>query len=149
MNFFASLPGSCSNAFALHTALPEVSAPCAAATKLCPPHPQLASRKKFKCCIIELYYCIIVLYCMIVLYYCIIILLYCVLYYCIMRLQGNQLNGSIPEELGQLTKLTGMRLHGNKLSRAIPEELKQLAKLTELVHCIVLYCIVSYCIGLY
>ena len=47
-------------------------------------------------------------------------------------LQHNQLSGSIPKELGQLSALTELELHDNQLSGSIPKELGQLSALTEL-----------------
>jgi len=41
-------------------------------------------------------------------------------------LQSNQLSGTIPSELGQLTQLTGLILQSNQLSGTIPSELGQL-----------------------
>ncbi|MEM7130967.1 MAG: C13 family peptidase [Chloroflexota bacterium] len=48
-------------------------------------------------------------------------------------LNTNQLRGSIPEELGQLSNLTKLVLLINELSGSIPTELGQLSNLTELV----------------
>jgi Leucine-rich repeat (LRR) protein len=45
---------------------------------------------------------------------------------------SNQLSGTIPAELGQLTNLTWLSLRGNQLSGTIPPELGQLTNLTEL-----------------
>ena len=44
-------------------------------------------------------------------------------------LHGNNLSGSIPPELGQLSRLTDLRLYGNSLGGSIPSELGQLALL--------------------
>ena len=49
-----------------------------------------------------------------------------------LRLDGNDLSGAIPPELGNLANLTELRLDGNDLSGAIPPELGNLANLTEL-----------------
>jgi Leucine-rich repeat (LRR) protein len=45
---------------------------------------------------------------------------------------SNQLSGTIPAELGQLTNLTWLSLRSNQLSGTIPPELGQLTNLTEL-----------------
>ena len=45
------------------------------------------------------------------------------------RLGGNNLSGSIPPELGNLTNLTWLLLNANSLSGSIPPELGSLAKL--------------------
>ena len=42
-----------------------------------------------------------------------------------MRLSGNQLTGSIPSELGNLTSLTELWLGSNRLTGAIPTELSK------------------------
>ena len=47
-------------------------------------------------------------------------------------LHNNQLSGSIPKELGNLTNLEVLRLYGNELSGSIPTELGNLVNLTEL-----------------
>ena len=47
-------------------------------------------------------------------------------------LHTNQLSGSIPKELGKLTKLRNLYLHTNELSEAIPAELGKLTQLTTL-----------------
>ena len=47
-------------------------------------------------------------------------------------LDNNQLTGAIPRELGQLTQLTMLHVHENQLTGAIPRELGQLTQLTEL-----------------
>ena len=47
-------------------------------------------------------------------------------------LSRNQLSGSIPSEMGQLSNLTNLYLGSNQLSGAIPSELRQLANLTDL-----------------
>jgi len=49
-----------------------------------------------------------------------------------LSLFDNQLSGSIPVELGQLSNLTKLFLYGNQLSGFIPVELGQLSNLTEL-----------------
>ena len=46
-----------------------------------------------------------------------------------MYLSGNQLKGSIPAELGRLTKLGWLYLDSNQLSGAIPAELSNLTGL--------------------
>ena len=50
-----------------------------------------------------------------------------------LSLWGNQLSGSIPSELGNLTNLTTLRLWRNQLSGEIPSELGNLANLTQLI----------------
>ena len=45
-------------------------------------------------------------------------------------LHNNQLNGTIPAELGNLTNLASLRLDGNRLTGEIPAELGRLANLT-------------------
>ena len=47
-------------------------------------------------------------------------------------LNGNQLIGSIPPELGRLTNLVDIRLHDNRLSGSIPSELGSLTNLETL-----------------
>ena len=47
-------------------------------------------------------------------------------------LDGNQLTGSIPPELGNLSNLTGLYLSNNQLSGEIPPELGNLSNLTAL-----------------
>jgi len=47
-------------------------------------------------------------------------------------LYNNQLNGSIPTELGNLSNLSGLDLGDNKLSGSIPAELGNLSNLEEL-----------------
>ena len=49
-----------------------------------------------------------------------------------LRLSGNQLKGVIPPSLGQLTDLTSLSLADNQLSGRIPSELGQLANLENL-----------------
>ena len=44
-------------------------------------------------------------------------------------LYGNQLSGSIPPELGNLTYLNGLSLNNNRLSGSIPPELGKLTRL--------------------
>ena len=48
-----------------------------------------------------------------------------------LALDGNELTGPIPTELGQLTNLTHLYLYGNELTGPIPAEL---GSLTRLVH---------------
>ena len=47
-------------------------------------------------------------------------------------LSSNRLSGSIPSELGSLSKLTYLSLHDNELSGSIPSELGSLSNLTSL-----------------
>ncbi len=47
-------------------------------------------------------------------------------------LSNNELTGTIPVELGQLTNLTGLNLSNNELTGTIPMELGQLTNLTRL-----------------
>ncbi len=47
-------------------------------------------------------------------------------------LRENNLRGTIPKELGQLTKLTELELNFNELSGVIPPELERLTRLTSL-----------------
>ena len=47
----------------------------------------------------------------------------------LLRLDGNELSGPIPPELGQLAKVEDLRLHENMLSGPIPIDLAQLSKL--------------------
>ncbi|KAM0005351.1 putative non-specific serine/threonine protein kinase [Helianthus debilis subsp. tardiflorus] len=47
-------------------------------------------------------------------------------------LQGNYLNGSIPESIGRLAALTALSLYNNKLSGTIPVSIGQLSKLRSL-----------------
>ena len=49
-----------------------------------------------------------------------------------LSLHDNQLSGAIPSELGDLTNLTVLSLHDNQLSGAIPSELGDLTNLTYL-----------------
>ena len=49
-----------------------------------------------------------------------------------LSLYSNQLNGSIPSELGNLSELTFLRLDNNQLSGSIPSELGNLIQLTSL-----------------
>ena len=50
----------------------------------------------------------------------------------LLYLSRNQLSGSIPKELGDLTNLTRLSLYNNNLSGSIPKELGNLTKLTRL-----------------
>jgi hypothetical protein len=50
-----------------------------------------------------------------------------------LRLSNNQLSGTIPPELADLTNLTGLGLSGNQLSGTIPPELADLTNLRGLV----------------
>ena len=49
-----------------------------------------------------------------------------------MYLYGNQLSGSIPAQLGDLTNLESLYLYGNQLSGSIPIQLGNLTNLTRL-----------------
>ena len=49
-----------------------------------------------------------------------------------LRLEDNQLTGSIPESIGNLTKLEVLRLSENQLSGSIPESIGNLTNLTRL-----------------
>ncbi len=49
-----------------------------------------------------------------------------------LEFEDNQLTGGIPSELGQLTDLTYLNLFGNELTGGIPPELGQLTNLTSL-----------------
>ena len=49
-----------------------------------------------------------------------------------LNLAFNELSGEIPAELGNLSNLTGLWLYGNQLSGEIPPELGSLSNLTEL-----------------
>ena len=49
-----------------------------------------------------------------------------------LNLSTNQLTGAIPPELGQLTNLSGLNLSGNPLTGAIPPELGRLTTLSNL-----------------
>ena len=49
-----------------------------------------------------------------------------------LELNNNQLNGSIPSEIGNLTKLRELRLYGNQLTGSIPQEIGQLTSLQSL-----------------
>ena len=51
-----------------------------------------------------------------------------------LRLDGNQLSGSIPSELGNLAYLQELWLHDNQLSGSIPSELGNLDNLEYLYH---------------
>ena len=53
----------------------------------------------------------------------------------VIGLNENQLNGEIPEELGNLSNLSELYLYENQLSGEIPEELGNLSNLTELQLC--------------
>ena len=48
----------------------------------------------------------------------------------VLDLYSNQLSGSIPPEIGNLTKLKGLYLHNNQLNGSIPREIGNLVKLT-------------------
>ncbi|MEM1118853.1 MAG: T9SS type A sorting domain-containing protein [Bacteroidota bacterium] len=48
-------------------------------------------------------------------------------------LEGNNLIGGIPPEIGEFSNLTGLNLSGNTLSGSIPSNIGQLTKLTGLV----------------
>ncbi|KAG4086869.1 L domain-like protein [Neocallimastix lanati (nom. inval.)] len=50
-----------------------------------------------------------------------------------LKLYSNNLDGSIPPELGELSELIELNLSGNKLSGSIPPELGNLTNLQELV----------------
>ena len=47
-------------------------------------------------------------------------------------LYGNQLTGSIPSEIGNLTNLTYLNLYGNQLTDSIPSEIGNLTNLEKL-----------------
>ena len=49
-----------------------------------------------------------------------------------LRLYDNQLTGSIPPEIGDLTNLTWLQLHNNQLTGSIPSEIGNLTNLTNL-----------------
>mmetsp|Transcript_13744 Transcript_13744/g.29349 ORF Transcript_13744/g.29349 Transcript_13744/m.29349 type:complete len:235 (-) Transcript_13744:300-1004(-) len=49
-----------------------------------------------------------------------------------LRLYGNSLDGTIPTEIGLLTDLTELELYDNKLTGTIPTEIGKLTKLEEL-----------------
>ena len=49
-----------------------------------------------------------------------------------LEVNGNDLSGEIPAELGNLTSLEGLQLHNNQLTGAIPAELGSLTNLTHL-----------------
>ena len=48
-------------------------------------------------------------------------------------LYNNQLTGSIPPEIGNLTNLTGLGLYDNQLTGGIPSEIGNLTNLTSLI----------------
>jgi len=49
-----------------------------------------------------------------------------------LHLYGNQLTGSIPPEIGNLTNLENLSLYGNQLTGSIPPEIGNLTNLTDL-----------------
>eukprot|EP00536_Pseudo-nitzschia_multiseries_P007045 jgi/Psemu1/65849/estExt_Genemark1.C_1570041 len=51
---------------------------------------------------------------------------------CFLFIDGNDLRGTIPTEIGLLTQLTGLDIDNNKLTGTIPTELGKLKKMVEL-----------------
>ena len=49
-----------------------------------------------------------------------------------LNLRSNQLSGTIPDEIEKLTSLTMLRLYGNQLTGSIPDGIENLVNLTEL-----------------
>lgn len=54
------------------------------------------------------------------------------------ELYGNNITGSLPNELGNLTNLLSLDLYGNRLDGSIPETYGKLQKLHFLYHSILL-----------